>query len=57
VVSGPRQALERLAEGTPLDIFGTVGGEALEVTIAGETFGATLDELEAAHGRLTPAFA
>jgi phosphoribosylformylglycinamidine synthase subunit PurL len=57
VVSGSPEALERLAQRTPLDVFGTVGGEALEVSIAGETFGATLDELEAAHGRLAPAFA
>ena len=56
VVSGPRAALEALAQRTPLDIFGTVGGDALEVTIAGERFAATLDELRTAHGALGPLF-
>jgi phosphoribosylformylglycinamidine synthase len=52
VVSGPRAVLEGLGR-----IVGAVGGDALEVTIAGSTFGATLDELEAAHAGLAPAFA
>ena len=34
VVSGPREALERLGEQIPLDIFGTVGGEHLEIAIS-----------------------
>ena len=57
VVSGPREALERLAERTPLDVFGTVGGHSLEVAIAGTSFSVELEELRAAHGRLAPAFA
>ncbi|MGI8513514.1 MAG: AIR synthase related protein, partial [Solirubrobacteraceae bacterium] len=56
VLSGPRAAFEALAQRTPLDIFGTVGGDALEVTIAGERFAATLDELRTAHGALAPLF-
>jgi phosphoribosylformylglycinamidine synthase subunit PurL len=57
VISGSREALERLAERTPLDIFGTVGGEALEVSIAGDSFSVGLEELRAAHAALAPAFA
>ena len=29
VVSGPREAIDRLGERTPLTVFGTVGGESL----------------------------
>jgi len=57
VISGPREALERLAERTPLNIFGTVGGESLEVSIAGESFSVGLDELRTAHAGLAAAFA
>ncbi len=52
VVSGDREALERLAEQIPLDIFGTVGGDAL---VLGEERW-TLDELREAHGALAPLF-
>ncbi len=57
VVSGPREALERLAERTPLDIFGNVGGDSLEVAIVETSFSVELEELRAAHGGLAPAFA
>ena len=40
----------------PLDVFGTVGGDALEVTIAGASFGIGLDELRTANAALAPAF-
>jgi phosphoribosylformylglycinamidine synthase len=53
VVSGDRAALERLAERIPLDVFGTVGGEALDLGGAGRW---ALDELRAAHGALAPLF-
>ena len=36
----------------PLDVFGTVGGDALELTIAGETSRWALAELREAHGAL-----
>ena len=56
VVSGPREALERLAEQVPLDIFGTVGGEQLEIAVSslGERW--SLAELREAHGALAPLF-
>jgi phosphoribosylformylglycinamidine (FGAM) synthase-like enzyme len=57
VVSGPREALERLGRRTPLDVFGTVGGESLDVTIADASLSAPVEELGAAHGGLAPAFA
>ena len=41
----------------PLDVFGTVGGDALELTIAGETSRWALAELREAHaafGRFFP---
>jgi phosphoribosylformylglycinamidine synthase subunit PurL len=54
VVSGPREALERLE--IPVDIFGTVRGEELRVTIAGETSSWALGELGDAHGALAKLF-
>ncbi|HEX6387875.1 MAG TPA: phosphoribosylformylglycinamidine synthase subunit PurL, partial [Solirubrobacteraceae bacterium] len=53
IVSGPREALERLNEHAPTDIFGTVGGDTLDV--AG-IFSLTLAELRAAHDALAPLF-
>ncbi|HEV8153880.1 MAG TPA: phosphoribosylformylglycinamidine synthase subunit PurL [Solirubrobacteraceae bacterium] len=52
LVSGERAALERLARRVPLDVFGTVGGEALE--LGADRW--TLDELRAAHGALAGLF-
>jgi phosphoribosylformylglycinamidine synthase subunit PurL len=54
VVSGAREALEQLA--IPVDIFGTVGGEELELTIAGETSRWSLSELRVAHDALAKLF-
>jgi phosphoribosylformylglycinamidine synthase len=56
VVSGPRDALERLGEETPVAIFGTVGGEHLEIAISslGERW--SLTELREANGALAPLF-
>jgi phosphoribosylformylglycinamidine synthase len=56
VVSGPREALERLREQVPLDIFGTVGGAALEVAIGSLHERWPLSELREAHGALAPLF-
>jgi phosphoribosylformylglycinamidine synthase len=52
VVSGERVALERLAQSIPLDVFGTVGGDAL--ALGDDRW--TLDELRAAHGALAGLF-
>jgi phosphoribosylformylglycinamidine synthase subunit PurL len=56
VVSGPREALERLGEQIPVDIFGTVGGEHLEIAISslGERW--SLVELRDANAALAPLF-
>ena len=56
VVSGSREALDRLAERVPLDVFGTVGGDSLEITIAGETVSVRLADLREAHSALAPLF-
>jgi phosphoribosylformylglycinamidine synthase len=56
VVSGPREALERLGERVPLDVFGTVGGETLEVAIGDWRFAATLSELREANSALVALF-
>jgi phosphoribosylformylglycinamidine synthase subunit PurL len=56
IVSGPRKALDALAATVPLDVFGTVGGDALELTLAGETSRWTLGELADAHAALARFF-
>jgi phosphoribosylformylglycinamidine synthase subunit PurL len=56
VLSGPRDALEALGHAVALDVFGTVGGDALELTIAGETSRWALAELREAHGALARFF-
>ncbi|HMJ35738.1 MAG TPA: phosphoribosylformylglycinamidine synthase subunit PurL [Baekduia sp.] len=56
VVSGPRDALERLGERVPLDVFGTVGGDRLEIAVSnlGESW--PLAELREASSALAPLF-
>jgi phosphoribosylformylglycinamidine synthase len=57
VVSGSGDALRRLGEVVALDIFGTVGGEVLDVTSGDARITASLAELRQAHaalGRLYP---
>jgi phosphoribosylformylglycinamidine synthase len=49
LVSGPREAIERLRERVPLSVFGTVGGDALEVAVGGERLAIPLDRLCEAH--------
>jgi phosphoribosylformylglycinamidine synthase II len=56
VVSGPVEALTRLAERVDVDLYGTVGGDALDLTSGDERIVATLDELRAAHAALAPLF-
>jgi phosphoribosylformylglycinamidine synthase II len=56
VVSGPRETLEALAARVPLDVFGTVGGDALQVTIAGEAARWALADLGDAHRSLARHF-
>jgi phosphoribosylformylglycinamidine synthase len=57
VVSGHPEAVRQLAErGIEVDVLGTVGGDALSLTIAGETIAVALDELHAAHGALARFF-
>ncbi|HET6172976.1 MAG TPA: AIR synthase-related protein, partial [Gaiellales bacterium] len=56
VVSGPREVLARLAERVPLDVFGTVGGDELEVAIGDWRFAATLTELREANSALVGLF-
>jgi phosphoribosylformylglycinamidine synthase len=56
VVSGPREALDELARRVPLDVFGTVGGDSLRITIAGDALEVPLAELREAHGALAALF-
>ena len=56
VVSGERDAIDRLAERTPLTVYGTVGGESLRASDA-EAFEVSLVDLRATHGSLAAAFA
>jgi phosphoribosylformylglycinamidine synthase len=56
VISGGEDALRRLAEHVAVDVVGTVGGSALDVSGAGARIVATLDELRAAHGALAALF-
>jgi phosphoribosylformylglycinamidine synthase len=56
VVSGSEAALRALGERVDLDIFGTVGGDALDVVSGDARIHATLDELRAAYAALAPLF-
>src|SRR4051812_48169024 len=57
VVSGPRAALDALAERTPVTVLGEVGGDALVVRLAdGVELAVGLDELRGAHGALERLF-
>jgi phosphoribosylformylglycinamidine synthase len=56
VVSGPRAALDGLAERVPLDVLGTVGGDGLEVAIGEWHFAAGLSELREANSALVALF-
>jgi phosphoribosylformylglycinamidine synthase subunit PurL len=56
VVSGPLDALDALGRAVPLEVLGTVGGDALELAVAGETSRWTLAELREAHAALARFF-
>jgi len=56
VVSGPREALDRLGQTIPVQVVGTVGGDTLEVAIASLRETWPLDELREAHASLAPLF-
>jgi len=56
VVSGPEDALRALGERIELQILGTVGGDALDVTSRDVRFALSLDELRTAHAALAPLF-
>jgi phosphoribosylformylglycinamidine synthase II len=56
VVSGSEDALRRVGERVDLDVFGTVGGDALDVTSGEQRIVATLDELRDAHAALASLF-
>jgi phosphoribosylformylglycinamidine synthase II len=55
VVSGAREAIDRLGQRTPLTAFGTVGGDSLQAADPAE-FSASLAELCKAHSSLAAAF-
>jgi len=57
VVSGGEDALRALSELTPVRMIGTVGGDALRISLSGgTTLSATLTELKEAHGALAELF-
>jgi hypothetical protein len=57
VVSGSPEALDRLALHVALDVLGTVGGDALDVSSGdGVRITAALAELREAHAALAPLF-
>ncbi len=56
VLSGPRDVLEALASVVALDVFGAVGGDGLELTVAGATSRWALAELRESHASLARLF-
>jgi phosphoribosylformylglycinamidine synthase II len=57
IVSGDRDAIERLAQRIPLDVFGTVGGEHLELNVAESAIRVSLSDIRQAHTSLAAVFA
>jgi phosphoribosylformylglycinamidine synthase subunit PurL len=55
VVSGAREAIDRLAERVPLTVFGTVGGDSLSAANPA-TFEVSLAELRSASSSLSAVF-
>jgi len=56
VVSGTAEALERVGRRVAVDVFGTVGGDTLDVTSGAVRISVTLDELRKAHEALAVLF-
>jgi phosphoribosylformylglycinamidine synthase II len=56
IVSGTREAIDRLAERVPTDVFGRVGGDRLTATVGERRIEVSLPDLQAAHGALAVAF-
>jgi len=57
IVSGTRGAIERLAERVPTDVFGTVGGAALEIALGQRSVQLPVTELRTVSASLAAAFA
>jgi phosphoribosylformylglycinamidine synthase len=57
IVSGTREAIERLAERVPTDIFGSVGGEALTIRLGEEAIDVPVAAMRNAGASLGAAFA
>jgi phosphoribosylformylglycinamidine synthase len=56
LVSGTPNGVSSLGRRTPVHVIGTVGGDALLLTIGDLTLGVTLAELAQAHGALAGLF-
>jgi phosphoribosylformylglycinamidine synthase len=56
VVSGPRAALDELADRVQVDVLGEVGGDALALRIGEDELSLSLDELRGAHAALERLF-
>jgi phosphoribosylformylglycinamidine synthase II len=57
VVSGPRDAIERLGAAVPVEILGVVGADELEVNVGDDRVTVSLAELREAHRALGALFA
>ena len=57
IVSGTREAIERLAERVPTDVFGMVGGDVFEVDLGAGAAAIPLTDLRAASSSFAAAFA
>jgi phosphoribosylformylglycinamidine synthase len=56
LVSGTPNGVSSLGRRTPTRVIGTVGGDALQITLGDLTLGVTLAELAQAHGALAELF-
>ncbi|MDP9136394.1 MAG: phosphoribosylformylglycinamidine synthase subunit PurL [Actinomycetota bacterium] len=56
IVSGTREAIDRLAKRVPTDIFGTVGGDKLEMALGGRAVTLPMESLGDSHRALRSAF-
>jgi phosphoribosylformylglycinamidine (FGAM) synthase-like enzyme len=56
VVSGPREALDRLGEQVPVEVVGAVGGEHVQIAVADLTERWSLADLREASAALAPLF-